>query len=124
MPQTEYDPRWDEPANLTDVHGFESAARRVSHTTEDGALRLDPIEGVRYRLARPVSHYHGHLTEIYREDWGLTNAALVQVTDVSGSHPGLGPPPFHDRPAVCCDGIAPDHLLRWAAGLAHLQVHQ
>jgi dTDP-4-dehydrorhamnose 3,5-epimerase len=80
MPQTEYDPRWDEPANLTDVHGFESAPRRVSHTTEDGALRLDPIEGVRYRLARPVSHYHGHLTEIYREDWGLTNAALVQVT--------------------------------------------
>jgi dTDP-4-dehydrorhamnose 3,5-epimerase len=80
MPQTEYDPRLEEPANLTDVHGFGSATRRVSHTTENGALRLDPIEGVRYRLARPVSHYHGHLTEIYREDWGLTNAALVQVT--------------------------------------------
>ena len=27
MPQTEYDPRWDEPANLTDVRGFGSAAR-------------------------------------------------------------------------------------------------
>jgi len=80
MHQTEYDPRLGEPANLEDVHGFRLAARRVSHTTADGALRLDPIEGVRYRLARPVSHHHGHLTEIYRQDWNLTNAALVQVT--------------------------------------------
>jgi dTDP-4-dehydrorhamnose 3,5-epimerase len=80
MPQTEYDPRLEEPVNLEDVQGSGLAARRLSHTTADGALRLDPIEGVRYRLARPVSHYHGHLSEIYREDWNLTNAALVQVT--------------------------------------------
>src|SRR5262249_50477496 len=67
-------------ARLEDVEGFASASPRQSLTTAAGALRLDPIEGVRYRLARPVSHYHGHLTEIYREDWNLTNATLVQVT--------------------------------------------
>jgi len=70
-----------EPARLAeDIDGFESASPRMSLTTSTGALRLDPIEGVSYRLARPVSHHHGHLTEVYRDDWGVTDAALVQVT--------------------------------------------
>src|SRR5215472_5256810 len=67
-------------ARLENVDGFTSASPRRSLTTADGALRLDPIEGVRYRLARPVSHYHGHLTEAFRADWGLTDAPVVQVT--------------------------------------------
>ena len=62
------------------VAGFEAANQRVSLTTSTGALRLDPIDGVSYRLTRPVSHRHGHLTEVLREDWGLTEAPLVQVT--------------------------------------------
>jgi dTDP-4-dehydrorhamnose 3,5-epimerase len=70
----------DGGAALDQVEGFSSASRRRSLTTADGALRLDPIEGVRYRLARPVSHYHGHLTEAFRTDWGLTDAPIVQVT--------------------------------------------
>jgi hypothetical protein len=45
-------------ACLEDVEGFTSASPRKSLTTAAGALRLDPIEGVRYRLARPVSHHH------------------------------------------------------------------
>jgi len=43
---------------------------RQSLTTGTGALRLDPIEGVRYRLARPVSHRHGHLTEPFAPTGG------------------------------------------------------
>jgi len=67
-------------ARLENVEGFTSASPRQSLTTAAGALRLDPIEGVRYRLARPVSHHHGHLTEAFRADWGLTDAPVVQVT--------------------------------------------
>ena len=73
-------PRRPGGACLEDVEGFTSASPRQSLTTGTGALRLDPIEGVRYRLARPVSHHHGHLTEAFRADWGLTDAPVVQVT--------------------------------------------
>jgi dTDP-4-dehydrorhamnose 3,5-epimerase len=67
-------------AVLEEVEGFSLASPRRSHTKADGALRIDPIEGVRYRLARPVSHHHGHLTEAFRADWGLTEDPIVQVT--------------------------------------------
>jgi len=67
-------------ANLEDVDGFAASTPRVSHTTAQGALRLDPIEGVVYRFARPVSHHHGHLTEAFRIDWGLSDLPVVQVT--------------------------------------------
>jgi dTDP-4-dehydrorhamnose 3,5-epimerase len=75
------------PANLEDVEGFTSASPRQSLTTGAGALRVDPIDGVRYRLARPVSHHHGHLTEAFRADWGLTDAPVVQV-NVTTTYPG------------------------------------
>jgi len=55
-------------ANLDDVEGFTSVSPMESLVTTTGALRFDPIEGVRYRLARPVSHRHGHLTEVFRTD--------------------------------------------------------
>ena len=67
-------------AALEEVELFSSTSPRRSHTKADGTLRLDPIEGVKYRLARPVSHYRGHLTEAFRADWGLTEAPVVQVT--------------------------------------------
>jgi len=74
-------------ARLEDVDGFASASPRQSLTTSAGALRVDPIDGVRYRLTRPVSHHHGHLTEAFRADWGLTDAPVVQVT-VTTTFPG------------------------------------
>jgi dTDP-4-dehydrorhamnose 3,5-epimerase len=67
-------------ATLEAVDGFSAASPRRAQTTADGTLRLEPINGVRYRLARPVSHHHGHLTEVFRADWGLTEAPIVQVT--------------------------------------------
>jgi dTDP-4-dehydrorhamnose 3,5-epimerase len=74
-------------AALEDVEGFAAAAARQSHTTAEGKLRIDPIDGVRYRLMRPVSHHHGHLTEAFRADWGLTDAPVVQV-NLTTTFPG------------------------------------
>jgi dTDP-4-dehydrorhamnose 3,5-epimerase len=67
-------------ADLNEVDGFVQAQAKIAMTTADGKLRLDAIDGVHYRLARPVSHHHGHLTEVYRTDWGVTELPLVQVT--------------------------------------------
>ena len=74
-------------ARLEGVDAFTSASPRQSLTTAAGALRVDPIDGVRYRLARPVSHHHGHLTEAFRADWGLTDAPVVQV-NLTTTFPG------------------------------------
>jgi dTDP-4-dehydrorhamnose 3,5-epimerase len=74
-------------ARLEDVEGFTSASPRQSLVTAAGALRLDPIAGVRYRPARPVSHHHGHLTEAFRADWELTEAPVVQV-NLTTTFPG------------------------------------
>jgi dTDP-4-dehydrorhamnose 3,5-epimerase len=68
-----------ESASLDDVKGFKSALAMESSTTSAGVLRLTPIDGVKYRFARPVSHHHGHLTEAFRADWGVTDAPIVQV---------------------------------------------
>ncbi len=66
------------PARLEEVEGFTSASPRQSLMTAAGALRLDPIDGVRYRPARPVSHHHGHLTEVFRADWGSRKFLLFR----------------------------------------------
>jgi dTDP-4-dehydrorhamnose 3,5-epimerase len=66
-------------ASVKAVRGFESALAKQSHTTADGALRLEPVEGVVHRSIRPVSHHHGHLTEVFRSDWGVTDFPVVQV---------------------------------------------
>jgi hypothetical protein len=96
-------------ACLEDVEGFTSASPRQSLTTAAGALRLDPIEGVRYRLARPVSHHHGHLTEAFRADWGADGCSRRSGQSdhyVPRSNPGVGASPFHRRPLVCGDRLA------------------
>src|SRR6516162_5930959 len=74
-------------ADLDSVEGFDSASARTSLTNAQGVLRFDPIDGVRYRPARPVSHHHGHLTEAFRMDWGLTDVPVVQV-NVTVTFPG------------------------------------
>jgi len=70
-PRTSVDP--------AQIEGFDRVQPRISHTTSDGDLRIDVIEGVRYRFARPVSHDHGHLTEVYRTSWNLTEKPVVQI---------------------------------------------
>jgi dTDP-4-dehydrorhamnose 3,5-epimerase len=71
---------FDESIDLELVAGFQVASRRASRTDSLGALRMEEIDGVSYRLTRPVSHHDGHLTEVLRIDWRLTEAPLVQVT--------------------------------------------
>jgi dTDP-4-dehydrorhamnose 3,5-epimerase len=75
------------PALLEDVDGFSSASSVHSLTTADGAVRLAPIKGVSVRPAHPVSHRHGHLTEAFRADWGLTEEPIVQV-NLTATFPG------------------------------------
>lgn len=65
--------------DLEQVDGFFASSPRRSHTTADGALRMDLIDGVRYRPGRTVSHDKGHLVEVYRTDWGLTEYPVAQV---------------------------------------------
>jgi dTDP-4-dehydrorhamnose 3,5-epimerase len=72
-------PMAGEAVPLERVEGFAHALAKQSHTTADGRLRLDPIEGVQYRLTRPVSHRDGHLTEAFRADWGIADLPIVQV---------------------------------------------
>jgi dTDP-4-dehydrorhamnose 3,5-epimerase len=64
---------------LENVEGFSAALAMESLTTSKGGLRLTPIDGVKYRFARPVSHHDGHLTEAFRADWGITEEPIVQV---------------------------------------------
>src|SRR6516165_8239958 len=114
-------------ASLENVEGFSSAAARVSHTTAAGELRLEPIDGVRYRLLRPVSHHQGHLTEAFRIDWGVSDAPLVQVNmtvTFPGAYPGLGNPPSHGGSPVCRFRLALHRLLRWPASIAYLREPQ
>jgi dTDP-4-dehydrorhamnose 3,5-epimerase len=72
---------------LENVEGFAAASAKQSHTNSKGERRFEPIEGVRYRLARPVSHEHGHLTEAFRTDWNITEAPIVQV-NLTTTFPG------------------------------------
>jgi dTDP-4-dehydrorhamnose 3,5-epimerase len=74
-------------AVLEMVDGFADAAPLQSQVTAAGKLKLDPIEGVKYRLARPVCHSNGHLTEVFRTDWDLTDKPVVQV-NLTTTFPG------------------------------------
>ena len=71
--------RLGELESLDGVSGFRAALAKQAHTSADGTLRVDPIDGVIYRLSRPVSHHHGHLMEAFRADWGVTDHPVVQV---------------------------------------------
>jgi dTDP-4-dehydrorhamnose 3,5-epimerase len=76
-----------ESATLDDVEGFATALAKQSHTTSEGLLRIRSIDGVKYRLARPVSHHHGYLTEAFRTDWGFSDFPIVQV-NLTTTFPG------------------------------------
>lgn len=68
-----------EPVTDEDIAGFSRAVARTSHTTSEGDLRVESIDGLIYRAAHAVTHSHGHLAEAYREDWGITDQPVVQV---------------------------------------------
>jgi len=79
------------------VVGLSDMLAKQSAVNESGALRHDPIDGVRFRPTRPVPHEDGHLTEVARASWDIFTAPIVQVhvtTTLPGRIRGWG---FHQE---------------------------
>jgi dTDP-4-dehydrorhamnose 3,5-epimerase len=64
---------------LARVAGEAELRSKHSAVDEHGALRDMPIDGVRFRPARPVPHEDGYLTEVARAGWDVLQAPIVQV---------------------------------------------
>jgi dTDP-4-dehydrorhamnose 3,5-epimerase len=62
-----------------EVLGSGVLVAKQSAVTEQGALRLEPIEGVVFRPTRPVPHEDGHVTEVARASWDIMGEPVVQV---------------------------------------------
>jgi dTDP-4-dehydrorhamnose 3,5-epimerase len=61
------------------VVGIDRLAAKASAVNEQGALRQEPIEGIRLRPIRPVPHEDGTLAEIARIAWDEIDQPIVQV---------------------------------------------
>ena len=72
---------------LKNIVGFEFAIKKKSLTNANGIPLISPIEGLTFRPIGPISHDKGYLTEIYRNDWGITDLPLVQINS-STTYPG------------------------------------
>jgi dTDP-4-dehydrorhamnose 3,5-epimerase len=59
--------------------GERSTVAKRSDVRANGELRVDPIEGLRFRLTRPVAHEDGHVIEIARDDWEVIADPIRQV---------------------------------------------
>src|SRR5690242_12880313 len=69
------------------ILGLDAAVQKKSHIREEGGLRVDLIDGLRYRLAQPVSHDAGHVTEVIRASWEISDRPIVHV-HISTTYPG------------------------------------
>jgi dTDP-4-dehydrorhamnose 3,5-epimerase len=61
------------------IAGAETLRDKHSAVDEAGGLRLELIEGLRFRAIRPVPHEDGHLMEIARTTWPEIDEPVVQV---------------------------------------------
>ena len=61
------------------IAGGAELASKHSAVDKDGGLRDVPIDGVRFRPARPVPHEDGYLTEVARAGWDVLESPIVQV---------------------------------------------
>ena len=64
---------------IPDVVGGDELVAKQSAVNEQGRLRAAPIDGVRFRPARPVPHEDGHVTEVARASWEELIDPIVQV---------------------------------------------
>jgi len=69
------------------VLGIDRLRPKHSAVNATGALRLAPIDGLRFRPTRPVPHEDGTLAEIARADWPEVDAPIVHV-HVTTTEPG------------------------------------
>ena len=78
------------PAN---IKGHNVLVAKRSAVDSTGALRVEPIDGLKVRLTRPVPHEDGHVIEIARQGWELLDQPVVQVhmtTTLPGRHRAWG----------------------------------
>ncbi len=75
------------------IKGHDVLVAKHSAVDATGALRVDPIEGLKMRLTRPVPREDGHVIEIARQGWEILDAPVVQVhmtTTLPGRHRAWG----------------------------------
>ncbi len=72
MPEVRTKPRFE-------VTGYAALIPKQSAVDANGLLRQDPIDGVRFRLTRPVPHEDGTVTEVARAVWPEVDVPIVQV---------------------------------------------
>jgi hypothetical protein len=63
------------PAN---IRGHNVLVAKRSAVDSNGALRVEPIDGIKVRLTRPVPHEDGHVIEIARRPASRVGASSFQ----------------------------------------------
>jgi dTDP-4-dehydrorhamnose 3,5-epimerase len=63
----------------SDVRGISGVVQKRSEVDARGGLHVDLIDGVRFRMTRPVPHEDGHLIEILKSTWDIAGEPIVQV---------------------------------------------
>jgi dTDP-4-dehydrorhamnose 3,5-epimerase len=61
------------------IIGYDVLVAKQSAVSSSGALRQDPINGVRFRPTRPVPHEDGVVAEVARTAWDIIDLPIVQV---------------------------------------------
>jgi dTDP-4-dehydrorhamnose 3,5-epimerase len=61
------------------IKGYDALVAKHSAVTAAGALRQDPIDGLRFRPTRPVPHEDGTVAEVARAVWPEIDLPIVQV---------------------------------------------
>jgi dTDP-4-dehydrorhamnose 3,5-epimerase len=61
------------------IRGYEALVPKHSAVDSSGALRQDPIDGLRFRPTRPVPHEDGTVAEVARAAWPEIDLPIVQV---------------------------------------------
>ncbi len=74
-------------APLPAVHGVEQMVQKRSDVDARGDLCVDPIDGLRFRLTRPVAHDDGHVIEIAKTSWDLVDQPILHI-HLSSTLPG------------------------------------
>jgi dTDP-4-dehydrorhamnose 3,5-epimerase len=79
MPPEEFKMASASASESSVIRGLDATARKRSEVGAGGELRVEPIDGLRLRLTRPVAHEDGHLMEIARSTWEILDHPIVQV---------------------------------------------
>jgi dTDP-4-dehydrorhamnose 3,5-epimerase len=69
----------NKPGNIPDVIGGDELLAKFSEVDSHGQMHNEPIDGLIFRMTRPVAHDDGHVTEVARVSWSELAAPIVQV---------------------------------------------